>query len=179
MPTISKVLIKLIKILNRLKVSYMVVGGFAVNYYGLPRATVDIDLAISVDPKSIKNLLTALRKEKYIFSQNEVTTLIKISNHFIIFDPSNTYRIDCWIPKTNFELQALNRRIKTKTAGISIYLPTAEDLVLFKLSAGREKDKEDLKWIINRQKETVDKKHLKFWSIALNIHRDLSKFIKV
>lgn len=157
----------------------MLVGGFAVNYYGAPRATGDIDISLLVSSNNIKNFLAALQKGKFVLHPREIVTLMNISNHFLLFDPSNTYRIDCWIPKTNFELQALKRRKKVRLAGKNIYLPAAEDLILFKLIAGRAKDHEDLKWIINRQKSKLDKKYLKFWSMALDVHKDLSKFIKV
>ena len=73
----------------------------------------------------------------------------------------------------------MKRRKRVKLAGKNIYLPAAEDLILFKLIAGRDKDNEDLKWIIRRQKSILDKKYLKFWSMALDVHKALNKFIRI
>jgi hypothetical protein len=157
----------------------MLVGGLAVNYYGAPRATGDIDISLLVSSDNINVLLANLQKGKFVLHPKEIMTLVNISNHFLLFDPSNTYRIDCWIPKTNFELQALKRRKRVKLAGKNIHLPSAEDLILFKLIAGRNKDTEDLKWIVKRQKDKLDKKYLKFWSMALAINKKLNKFIKI
>ena len=43
-------------------VDYMVTGAYAVSYYGYPQATKDIDLVISLEPKSgIPNLLERLK----------------------------------------------------------------------------------------------------------------------
>ncbi|MDI6732008.1 MAG: hypothetical protein QME05_05495 [Candidatus Margulisbacteria bacterium] len=179
MSSIVDALFKLIKTLNAIKIPYMLVGGFAVNYYGAPRATGDIDISLLVGHENIDVLLASLKKSKFSFYPDEIKMLIKISNHFLMFDPSNTYRIDCWIPKTNFEMQALRRRKKINFAGKSIYLPAVEDLILFKLIAGRSKDDEDLKWIIKRQKGKLDKKYLKFWSMALSVNRELNKFTKI
>src|SRR3989338_10361461 len=173
MPSIVAALFKLIKALNAKKIPYMLVGGLAVNYYGVPRATGDIDISLLISSNNVKDFLSAMKKGKFVLHLKEIMTLVKISNHFLLFDPSNTYRIDCWIPKTNFELQALKRRKRVKLAGKNIYLPAAEDLILFKLIAGRDKDNEDLKWIIRRQKSILDKKYLKFWSMALDVHKAL------
>jgi hypothetical protein len=179
MPSIVDALFKLLQILNRLKLAYMLVGGFAVNYYGEPRATGDIDISIAIDSENIKKFLTVLKKAKFVFHEKEVLTLVKMSNRFLIFDPSNTYRIDCWIPKTSFELNALGRRQNVKIAGQKLFLPTVEDLILFKLLAGRNKDIDDLNWIIKRQAKKLDRKYLEFWSIALNIHKELKKYFQI
>jgi hypothetical protein len=178
MPSIFKILIKLSAILNRQKIPYMLVGGLAVNYYGAPRATGDIDLSLLASSQNTAKLLVALKKNRFLFHAKEVASLVKTSNRFLVFDPSNTYRIDCWIPKTRFELQALDRRVKVSMGGKALFLPAAEDLILFKLLAGREKDKEDLKWIILRQKRILDKKYLEFWSVALGVHKELKKLMK-
>lgn len=179
MPSIVEALLELIKALNAKKIRYMLVGGLAVNYYGVPRATGDIDISVLAGPDNIEELLSSLQKRKFIFHRRDILTLIKISNHFLFFDPSNTYRVDCWLPKTNFGLQALKRRKNIRLAGKNIYLPTVEDLILLKLTAGRDKDMEDLKWIIKRQKGKLDKDYLKYWSIALDVYKDLQKFIKI
>lgn len=179
MPSIIDALFKLLRLLNKTKIPYMLVGGLAVNYYGAPRATGDIDISLLASSEKFDDFLAALQKGKFVLRPKEIQMLTGISNHFLMFDPSNTYRIDCWLPKTNFELQALKRRKKITFAGKSTYLPTAEDLILFKLIAGRSKDNEDLKWIVNRQKGKLDKKYLKFWSMALGIQKELDKFIKI
>ena len=49
-----------IKILNRLKVRYMVVGGWAVGLHGWPRLTKDIDFWVAVDAENEKLLKQAL-----------------------------------------------------------------------------------------------------------------------
>ncbi|MEW6409187.1 MAG: DUF6036 family nucleotidyltransferase [Nitrospirota bacterium] len=48
------------KELNKLKVDYLVVGGLAVNFHGVPRMTYDIDLMILLQPENINKLVTKL-----------------------------------------------------------------------------------------------------------------------
>ena len=46
--------------LNRQKIDYLVVGGLAVNFHGVPRMTYDIDLMILLEPQNILRLVDKL-----------------------------------------------------------------------------------------------------------------------
>lgn len=46
--------------LNAAGAKYVVIGGFAVNYYGLTRATEDLDLLIDPDPENIQRIKQGL-----------------------------------------------------------------------------------------------------------------------
>lgn len=48
--------------LNRLRVDYLVVGGLAVNFHGVPRLTYDIDLMISFETKNALRLVKKLEE---------------------------------------------------------------------------------------------------------------------
>jgi hypothetical protein len=51
-----------ISALNTAKVDYVIVGAYALAYYGIPRATGDIDFWIRPTPKNAGRLLAALQK---------------------------------------------------------------------------------------------------------------------
>ena len=53
------------KELNRLKIDYLVVGGLAVNFHGVPRMTYDIDLMTLLEPENILKLVSKLTKWGY------------------------------------------------------------------------------------------------------------------
>ena len=48
------------KELNELKIEYLVIGGLAVNFYGVPRMTYDIDLMILLGTENIGKLVEKL-----------------------------------------------------------------------------------------------------------------------
>lgn len=58
-PTIDD-LIKVCKELNKEKAKYVLIGGFAINYYGLPRGTEDIDLLVEPSERNILKIKKAL-----------------------------------------------------------------------------------------------------------------------
>jgi hypothetical protein len=45
-----------LKLLNSNKVEYLVVGGYAVNYCGYPRATADLDIWIAIHADNARRL---------------------------------------------------------------------------------------------------------------------------
>ena len=53
------------KELNQLKVDYLVVGGLAVNFHGIPRMTYDIDLMIHLEAQNIFRLVSKLNSWGY------------------------------------------------------------------------------------------------------------------
>src|SRR5579863_8219110 len=50
-----------LRLLNSSNVAYLVVGGYAVNYYGFSRATGDLDIWIQMDPENANRIAGALR----------------------------------------------------------------------------------------------------------------------
>ncbi|MBI4341231.1 MAG: hypothetical protein HY598_02995, partial [Candidatus Omnitrophica bacterium] len=46
--------------LNRARVKYLVIGGVAVIYHGVPRATFDLDLSVWLAPDNLKRLSAAM-----------------------------------------------------------------------------------------------------------------------
>src|SRR2546423_14172425 len=49
-------------LLNSEKIEYLIVGGYAVSYYGYPRPTGDLDVLVAVDPGTASKLVSALTK---------------------------------------------------------------------------------------------------------------------
>ncbi|MBC8526026.1 MAG: nucleotidyl transferase AbiEii/AbiGii toxin family protein [Candidatus Cloacimonetes bacterium] len=54
-PTIED-LLELCQYLNREQVKYVLIGGFAMIYHGLPRATEDIDLLVDSSHENVKRI---------------------------------------------------------------------------------------------------------------------------
>jgi predicted nucleotidyltransferase len=53
------------KELNQLEVDYLVVGGLAVNFHGIPRMTYDIDLMIRLESRNILEMVSKLTRWGY------------------------------------------------------------------------------------------------------------------
>ena len=51
-----------LRLLNAHKVEYLLIGGYAVNYHGYPRATADMDVWVAVHPTNAARVVAALRE---------------------------------------------------------------------------------------------------------------------
>ncbi|MBI2901978.1 MAG: hypothetical protein HYY12_00125 [Candidatus Methylomirabilis oxyfera] len=51
-----------LKLLNAHQVEYLLIGGYAVAYYGYPRATADMDIWIAVHSQNAERIVTALKE---------------------------------------------------------------------------------------------------------------------
>lgn len=57
----QKLLVKIAKILNKLHISYIITGGYAVSVWGRPRSTFDIDVVVELPESRINALAKALQ----------------------------------------------------------------------------------------------------------------------
>ena len=59
---LQKDLREFVELLNELDVRFLVVGAFAVAYYGYPRYTADLDLFVERSPENAERLLEAINR---------------------------------------------------------------------------------------------------------------------
>lgn len=132
--------------LNKLNVRYLVVGGYAVNYYGYRRTTGDIDLWIQpTNDENKQRLITGLGSLGV--DQNVLTQLnqMDFSNPVVFIDGEEPFKIDFMthIAGVKFE-EAWQQRVSTTIDGIDIQFIHLNHLILSKISTGRLKDRMDI-----------------------------------
>jgi hypothetical protein len=49
-----------LRLLNAHRVEYLLIGGYAVNYHGYPRATADMDIWVAVSPANADRIVAAM-----------------------------------------------------------------------------------------------------------------------
>lgn len=140
----------------------VVIGGMAVSLLGKARFTADLDVLIllSIDdiPKLIKEcellgLTTRVENAKEFADSNRI---------LLLRHEKSGINIDLALGILPFELEVIERSHQISIGGISIQLPTPEDLIIMKAVAHRAKDIEDIKSIIEFT-QTVDTQRIEFW----------------
>jgi len=155
--TYSGALQKVIQLLERVKAPYMIVGGVAVAYYGYPRMTLDIDVMVELSLEAAKRLVK-FAKVGFELHEDEVLELAKVGNRFVAMVGER--RVDFWLAKSWREKEMLSRRCRVKLFGRQTWICSLEDLILFKLDAGRSKDYDDVLGILIRQWGKIEKDRL-------------------
>ena len=142
-----------IAVLNAHEVVFILVGGFAVGWHGVVRATGDIDFLYEQTPKNVKRLCKALEEfgapahlidADFLLSRNAVT---QIGNEPLRIDLLSS------ISGVSFE-QVRAGAVETSIAGQRLLIIGLAELRVNKRATGRVKDKEDLRRLTPVSKAT-------------------------
>ena len=149
----------LLEQLNKNKVEYLVVGGYAVNFHGYRRTTGDIDLWIKPDNELNKRKiilsLANLGVEDHKLEQLEELNFVE---PLVFIDGEEPFKIDFMthISGVVFD-EAWQKKITTQIDGLEINFIHLDDLVISKMSTDRIKDKIDIEMLqkIDREKDKI------------------------
>ncbi len=147
--------------LNDSQVPYVIVGGFAVMYHGRPRATADIDLIISMEEDAIPSFVEFLKENNFFVDEHDIKQAFKEKGHCTIEDSETLFRLDIKGVYEYADRKALENRIPADLNGVRLYMSSAEDTILNKLTWSRERDLKDSLSIYVRRKAELDMNYLR------------------
>lgn len=149
--------LQLFKTLNRYNVKYLICGGLAVNIYGIPRMTADIDILLDFEEVNLSGFENAIKtllyqsaipislktfvskkerdkasKEKNLIAYSFFNSQAGFVNLDVLIDVPIEFN-DLWKSKT-----------EKKTNDVVLNLVGIEDLILLKKYANRIQDQNDV-----------------------------------
>ena len=131
------------KLLEDEEVEYLLIGGYAVGYFGYPRATADMDVWIAVNPANAARTVRALTRFGMVTPDMTVDLFLDKGKVIRIGVPPMRLEIQTAISGVEFS-GCFARRCRADVGGIEINLIGLEDLKVNKRASGRHKDLEDL-----------------------------------
>ena len=178
---VEQVLLESIAQVERLGISYAVMGGFAARAWGLPRPTFDADIAVAVDAAGLQRLLAALEAAGFDVPPEHragfLDTIGELEKVKVTrFVARHVWSTDLFIVRGAFLNSALSRAVSAMIGGKPVRVMTAEDLILLKLMAHRRKDLADIEDIISGC-PTLDERYLRVWAAKLDVANRLAEFL--
>ena len=161
MPTILRSLQRLLKLLEDKNVPYMIIGGYALPFYGRIRTTADIDLAVAIKTeKELMQLLNSLRSAEF-----EPTIASPNNPLIVVLDRKEKIEMELWLKPDGvvFDDETLRRRQKVKIgANFWAWIISAEDFIVSKLARPDRgaTDEQDVKSVLIRQANKLDAEYL-------------------
>jgi hypothetical protein len=136
-------LLEAARVLDALGIHYALLGGLAANLYRHDvRATQDVDLAVELSPADMPRLLGA-------FEDAGWTSEVRVSKaETLRLTHKELARIDLLIAGTDFEKSAIDRAARFTLNDRELVIVRPEDLVVYKLIAGRGHDYEAVAAVI-------------------------------
>jgi hypothetical protein len=134
---------ELLELLNKHKVEYVIVGGYALAFHGAPRYTGDIDILIHPDTKNAHSILSAL--DEFGFGSFNLTEadFQRIENVIQLGVPPVRVDIITSITGLSWE-EVYAGRIQGKYGDIPVYYIGREQFISNKRAIGRKKDLADI-----------------------------------
>lgn len=174
-------LLRLVELLDRAGIPYMICGSVAASFYGTPRATNDIDLVIAPEPSQLDKLLELLRTDYYADPQ-AARQALRARSAFNVIDPQSGWKADLIVKRARPYSEAeFQRRQAVAAMGATFFLVAPEDAILRKLEWAKESGSErqfgDALSVALVQKDNLNKAYMQEWSRNLGLEDLMARLL--
>lgn len=162
---------KLFSALNKGKVRYLVVGGIAVNLYGIERATADIDLVVDLEENNLNRFIAVMKElnfkpkipvrlEDFIKKEiRESWIREKRMTVFSLFDPKNPFfLLDVFVTEPFDFDEVFEARKEMKSGNVKIPVISIGHLIEMKEKTDRPQDVSDVFYLKKIKEEWENEK---------------------
>src|SRR5215471_5881575 len=160
--------------LEQSKMPYMITGSIAASYYGLTRATQDLDIVIAASPTTLKTLIQLLPKDDYYAELADALNAHRQQSMFNVLDMTTGWKIDLIFQKSApFHQEAFRRRKAGTLEGVPTFIISGEDLILSKLEWSKmgesERQVKDAAIIWQKRARELDHTYVEKWIAELGL----------
>jgi hypothetical protein len=143
-------------------ITYAIIGGLAVQQWGAPRLTQDLDLTVSVplgEGGEFAQLVTS-----HFASRVSDPVAFARQTRMLLIRASNGCEVDISLSVPGYEDDLMRRSIEQELApGRPVKMCSAEDLIIHKAVAGRPVDIQDIEGVVYRQADALDIAYIRRW----------------
>ena len=135
---------KIFEALNRSESRYLLIGGLAGILYGVPRTTLDIDLAVSPREENLKKVISTLQSLGLVPETSVIEEILGMGGTSF----SNDREVDVLtdVQVGSFD-ELYSRREIVEYEGVKIPVVSLQDHVAMLKRTGRQKDLDDLEYL--------------------------------
>jgi hypothetical protein len=140
-------------------VSYALGGALAFGLWGIPRATIDVDVNVFVTSQELGPVFAALQSLRIAFEEQAA---MRSSERDGMFSARfGSYRVDVFTASIAFSYEAERTRVQRRVEGRPVWFLSAEALAVFKLLFFRPKDLVDLQRLLAVQGPALDTAYIR------------------
>jgi len=179
MSVLTAALRDFVSLFERLEVPYVLMGGFAVRVYGIPRPTYDVDFTIAIARERLPELYRAITESGYTVPEpyesgwiDQVGGMPVVKSR--LFFEGSAIDVDIFLAESAFQNQLFARRNRQQVDDLPVWLVSPEDLILLKLIAARPRDLVDVGDVLFIQ-GSLDEDYMRCWAARLHVLAELEK----
>lgn len=141
---------------DRAGIRWYVFGAYAALIWGRPRFTADLDVTISLGGVTIDRVVGELQKSGFARRAECTDEFIAATRVIAVAHARSQLPVDVVLGGPGLEQDFLERAVIVEVAGTKVPFISAEDLVVTKLLAGREKDLEDIRGVLAERTDILN-----------------------
>jgi predicted nucleotidyltransferase len=135
-----------LELFNAKGVEYMLVGSYALAYYGAPRYTGDIDLFVHRTESNAKRIIEALKEFGFVFPNLTWNDFFKDDTVVQLGMPPVRIDILTFLSGMDWDT-AVVHKVSDEIDGIPVCVIGKEDYIINKRASGRAKDLADIEML--------------------------------
>ncbi|MBN1362566.1 MAG: hypothetical protein JW993_18355 [Sedimentisphaerales bacterium] len=174
---------RLIALLDKLDIPYMVAGSLGSSFYGRPRATQDVDIVVAPSADQLDSLIELLDESGCYVSAAAARDALQRRTMFNVIDVAAGWKADLIVRKDRpFSLTEFQRRRRIEAPGQTLWIVSPEDAILSKLewTQGRQSEVQhtDALGVAVAHFGQLDLQYLDKWAKALGVEDSLSQLLQ-
>ena len=149
-------------------IPYFIIGGLALQHWGEPRLTRDVDITVLVASEELESFVDAVLSR---FSPRFPDAReFALRHRVLLVRAQNGIPIDISLGIPGYEDEAFERAVEVHFPEVGkLRLIGPEDLIIHKCIAGRPRDVEDVEGILIRQRLKLDLELVRRWLIEFRV----------
>jgi len=160
---------------ERADVGYVFVGGMAVNAWGQPRTTSDLDALAIIVPAVVDRFVEALARERLTAHASDFQASFKDAAHVTVHCPTPDLHVDIKFARTSSERAQVRHGVSITISTGPIRVARPEETIAFKLHYGSPQDLQDARSILVRQEGRLDEARLAELAFELGVDQVLDQ----
>lgn len=134
----------------------MIIGGLAVIARGVPRLTTDIDATVWGSDITLDRLLEELALHRIVLRIPEGRDFAQRRQVLLLLHRPTGTPLEVSIAWLPFEEEAIRRATLVDLGGVVVPVAQAEDLIVYKSVAWRDRDKDDVERLLTLHHRDID-----------------------
>lgn len=164
--TATDLLRLLITRLEEAGIPYALGGSVASMVYGEPRATLGIDVVVTLDPTAVDRLIASFPPPDFYLSPERVSEAAGEGGTFNAIHPESGLKIDFFVVSDPIEQSQITHRLRrTVFPGLSGWFSPPEELIVKKLeyfrNGGSPKHLRDIRSMLEISPDAIDRARLR------------------
>ncbi|MFZ9886131.1 MAG: hypothetical protein ACO3JL_01410 [Myxococcota bacterium] len=147
------------------ELDYALSGALAYGFWGVPRATRDVDIALYVDATRVEDVADAVEAAGVGVDRPALAQSFEEGRAHYAW--CGSIRVDLFPPSIPFESEAAKTRVRVPFRHGEAWVVSAEALCVFKLLFFRPKDLVDVSNVIALQDAKLDRTYVRRWLVEM------------